>query len=202
VFVRGRRGRDFIYGCWIYNYLYSQCLSPLTLWVPIPLRGGVLDTTLCDKVSQWLPSGRWFSPISTTNKTDRRVITYLIKIISPHLLIFYRLFCNITDVLLKVALNTIKPYPVAIKTSGRFVAGIRCTPFTSGVLFYLFVYGTVYARCTTSYTVLNWAAYCGSRWLKRWYFFFRVTISNPSLGMASSVPLQQIIVSAIALSFL
>jgi hypothetical protein len=37
------------YGSWIYNYLYNQCLSPLTLWVRIPLRRDVLDTTLCDQ---------------------------------------------------------------------------------------------------------------------------------------------------------
>ena len=37
------------YGSWIYNYLYNQCLSPLTLWVRILLRWGVLDT-LCDKL--------------------------------------------------------------------------------------------------------------------------------------------------------
>jgi hypothetical protein len=30
----------------------------------------VLDTTLCNKVCQWLPAGRWFSPVSSTNKTD------------------------------------------------------------------------------------------------------------------------------------
>ena len=47
------------YGSWIYNYLCNQCLSPLTLW--IPFRWGVLDTTLCDKVCQWLVAGRWFS---------------------------------------------------------------------------------------------------------------------------------------------
>jgi len=29
-----RRGHD---GSWIYNYLCNQCLSPLTLWVRIPL---------------------------------------------------------------------------------------------------------------------------------------------------------------------
>ncbi len=32
---------------------------------------GVLDTTICDKVCQWLEAGRWFSPstpISSTNK--------------------------------------------------------------------------------------------------------------------------------------
>jgi hypothetical protein len=48
---------------------------------------GVLDTTLCDKVCQWLVAGRWFSlsnPISSTNKTDCH---------------------DITEILLKVALN-------------------------------------------------------------------------------------------------
>ena len=50
------------YGSWIYNYLCSQCLSRLTLWVRISLRRGVIDTTLCDKVCQWLATGRWFSP--------------------------------------------------------------------------------------------------------------------------------------------
>jgi hypothetical protein len=31
------------------------------LWVQIPLRGGVLDTTLCDKDCQCLATGWWFS---------------------------------------------------------------------------------------------------------------------------------------------
>jgi len=59
------------------------------LWVWILLRRGVLDTTLCDKVCQWLTAGKWFSPgtlISSINKTDRH---------------------DITEILLKVALNTI-----------------------------------------------------------------------------------------------
>jgi hypothetical protein len=38
------------YGSWIYNYLCNQCLSPLKLWVQIPLRRGVLDATFCDNV--------------------------------------------------------------------------------------------------------------------------------------------------------
>jgi hypothetical protein len=42
----------------------------LTLRVRIPLRRGVLDTTLCDKMCQRLAAGRWFSPVSSTNKTD------------------------------------------------------------------------------------------------------------------------------------
>ena len=81
------------YGSWIYSYLCNQCLSPLMLWVCIPLRRGVFNTTLCDFVCQWLTIGRWFSPgtpVSSTNKTDRH---------------------DITEILLKVALNTINSNP-------------------------------------------------------------------------------------------
>jgi hypothetical protein len=49
----------------------------------------VLDTTLCDKDRLLLAAGLWFSPgtqVSSTNKTDRH---------------------DITEILLKVALNTI-----------------------------------------------------------------------------------------------
>ena len=48
-------------------------LSPLMLWVRIPLRWGVLNTTLCDKECQWYAAGQWFSPgtpVSSPNKTD------------------------------------------------------------------------------------------------------------------------------------
>ena len=51
---------------WIYNYLCSQCMSPLKSW------SGVLDNTFYDKVCQWLEAGRWFStgtPLSSTRKT-------------------------------------------------------------------------------------------------------------------------------------
>jgi hypothetical protein len=48
-------------------YLHTDWLK-----VRMPLRRGVLDATLCDKVCQWLATGRWFSPgtpVSSTNKT-------------------------------------------------------------------------------------------------------------------------------------
>jgi hypothetical protein len=67
--------------------LCNQCLSPLMLWVRISIRARY--TTLCDKVCQWLATGLWFSPgptVSPTNKTDCH---------------------NITEILLKVVLNTI-----------------------------------------------------------------------------------------------
>jgi hypothetical protein len=60
------------YGSWIHNYLCSQCLSPQKLWVRIPHGRGVLDTTLCDEVCQWLATGLFSlgTPVSSTNKTD------------------------------------------------------------------------------------------------------------------------------------
>ena len=53
----------------------------------------VLDTTLCDKVCQWLAAGLWFCPgttVTSINKTDHH---------------------DITEILLKVALNTITLTP-------------------------------------------------------------------------------------------
>ena len=77
------------YGSWNYNYLCNQCLSPLKLWIWIWISIRTRCTTLCDKVCQLLATGLWFSPgtpVSSTNKTDRH---------------------HITEILLKVALNTI-----------------------------------------------------------------------------------------------
>jgi hypothetical protein len=54
-----------------------------------PFRWGELDTTLCDKVRQWLAIARWFSLgslVSSTSKADCQ---------------------DISEILLKVALNTI-----------------------------------------------------------------------------------------------
>ena len=59
------------------------------LWVRLPIRARC--TTLSDKVCQWFVAGLWFSPalpVSSTNKTDHH---------------------DITELLLKVALSTIKP---------------------------------------------------------------------------------------------
>ena len=42
---------------------------------------GVLNTTLCDKVCQWLATGWWFSPgtpVSSTNKSDRHELTEIL----------------------------------------------------------------------------------------------------------------------------
>ena len=54
------------------------------LCVRIPLRQGVLDTTLCDTVCQWLATGQWFSPdtpVSSTNKTDSNDIADTLYIV-------------------------------------------------------------------------------------------------------------------------
>ena len=89
-----------------FNYPWNQCLSPLTLWVRIPSRWGVLKTTLCDKVCQGLAAGQWFpqgTPDSSTNKADS---------------------LNITKILLKVALNpitlTLTPYIIGSRITIKY----------------------------------------------------------------------------------
>ena len=72
------------YCCWNYNYLCNQCLSPIKLW-------RVILNTLCDEVCQWLATGQWFSSVSSTNKNYRH---------------------DITEILLKVALNTINQHTI------------------------------------------------------------------------------------------
>ena len=70
--------RSCSYDSWIYNYLCNKCLSPLKLWVRILLRRGVLDTTLCDKVCQWLAACQWreggLKNFKGTESWERRVL--------------------------------------------------------------------------------------------------------------------------------
>ena len=50
------------FGRWIHKYLCNHCLSPLSCEFESHSAWGVLDTTLCDKVCQWLAADLWFSP--------------------------------------------------------------------------------------------------------------------------------------------
>ena len=62
---------------------------------------------ICDKVCRWLATGRWFSSctlVSSTNKTDRH---------------------DITEILLKVALNTINQPTITISDRG-FITILYC----------------------------------------------------------------------------
>jgi hypothetical protein len=76
--------------CAISAYHHYSCEFESHSW------RGVLETTLCDQVCQLLVAGRWFSPgtlVSSTNKTDHH---------------------NITEILLKVVLNTITIHSTSI----------------------------------------------------------------------------------------
>jgi hypothetical protein len=87
IWGRGDRDRMVVGFTTTYSisaYHHYRCEFETRSW-----RRGVLDTTLCDKVCQWLVAGRWFSlstPVSSTNKTDRH---------------------ELNKTLLKVSLNTI-----------------------------------------------------------------------------------------------
>jgi len=82
IFMWGRRGRDRL----VDGFTTIYAISAYHHWCcEFESR-----TTLCDKVCQWLATGRWFSPgppVSSINKTD---------------------LLDLTEILLKVALSTIK----------------------------------------------------------------------------------------------
>ena len=84
----GRRDRNSMVVGFTTTYAISVYHAPLMLWVRIPIR--TRCTTLYAKACQWFATGRWFSqgtPVFSTNKTYRH---------------------DKTEILLKVALNTIK----------------------------------------------------------------------------------------------
>ena len=103
---------------------------------------GILDTTSCDKVCQWLATGRWFSLgtlVFSTNKTDRH---------------------DLTEILLKVALNTIilNPQNLSKVTFQNNILPLymkmdhACTMsgsrFSWHLIFYIFIF---FARTTWPY---------------------------------------------------
>ena len=66
------------FGRWIHKYLCNHCLSPLSCEFESHSAWGVLDTTLCDKVCQWLAADLWFSLVSSTNKAERHYKTEIL----------------------------------------------------------------------------------------------------------------------------
>ena len=97
--IRGHHCRDrivvgFTTICASSAYHHKRCEFESSSW------WGVLDTTLYDKVCQWLATGQLFSPgtaVSSINKTDRH---------------------DITGILLKVALSTLTPSQRVIRIYG------------------------------------------------------------------------------------
>jgi hypothetical protein len=67
-----------MWGSWIYNYLWNQCLSTLTLWVRIPFREVCsIQHYVIKFVSDLWQVSVFFlcTPVSSTNKIDRHDIT-------------------------------------------------------------------------------------------------------------------------------
>ena len=83
----GRRGCDRM----VVGFTTTYAISAYHHWCEFEFRSGRDVQHYVIKVCQWLVTDQWFSagpPVSSTNKTDRH---------------------DITEILLKVAFNTIKP---------------------------------------------------------------------------------------------
>jgi hypothetical protein len=148
----------------------NHCLSLLKLWVRIPLKRGVLDTTLSDKVCQWLSTGLWYSPgtpVSSTNKTDRH---------------------DIAEILLKVVLNTITliPYTPILHDEAEFIQKQNNykTPSIPKLLWctyiYLFLLHCTYVKGVCKFTVNvcdNWKPFCATKVLLVALIIVKITLN-------------------------
>ena len=126
------------------NHFYILIFIPM-LWVWISIRARC--TTLCNKVCQWLATGLWFSPgtpVSSINKTNS----------------YY-----ITEILLKVALNTInQTYKINLCIAPIYtyhVSIVKKESFLNLKLLYLILLH----RCPRNSEI--------SKWNKNWYFIQR-----------------------------
>ena len=84
--------------------LLKEVINTLTL---PPSWRGVLVTTLCDQVCQWLATGRWFSTgtlVSSTIKTDCHDITEILLKVALNT---KNLNLNLIEILLKKVVNTL-----------------------------------------------------------------------------------------------
>jgi hypothetical protein len=91
-------------------------------------------TTLCGKVCQWLAAGWWFSPgtpVSSTNKTDSH---------------------DITEILLKVALNIINHYCSNQMKNKKYYNKVPIMYYSEKTTDLLQVTNKLYHKCCTEYT--------------------------------------------------
>jgi hypothetical protein len=103
----------------IYYYLCNQCLSPLMLWVRISIRAWC--TTLCDKVCQWLTTGRWFPPpikltavaLDTIKQTNIHFLCYFDKFNRWNSCLLFSIFSK-SPRSIYILLCTYKPYTFSI----------------------------------------------------------------------------------------
>ena len=91
-----------------YNRMISNLSTIVIDILEICAMLGCTYTTLCDKVCQWVATGRWLTPVSSTNKTD----------------------CyEMTEILLKVALSTTIPNQTKMWLTFPFFNIFSCNQF-------------------------------------------------------------------------
>jgi len=142
------------YGIWIYSYLCNQCLSPLMLWVWILIRARC--TTLCDKVCQWLATGRWLSPGPPPIKLTTRI----------------------TEILLKVTLNTIKQTNIIAFINNaviKLLPRISCQPMLKHTTHYIWLTWIIsWALNAILHKVSPSFSYLFRHPVTEWWIYFKI----------------------------
>jgi hypothetical protein len=118
---------SLLYDLWIYNYLFNQCVSPLTLWVRLPLmaRCTIMWYSLsmnCDRsvVSSTGARGTDHPPFSNFPFTNLFSIKFLYFFIISSLFPYFNLFVWIfiqSYVNIKLHVSTLYRYCMNIDTN-------------------------------------------------------------------------------------
>ena len=154
-----------------------QCLSPLTLWVRIPLRRCVLDTTLCNSVSMTCgrPVGFFLGSTNKANCHDIAEILFKMRLNSitktPFPLIWIILLFGISGNLILLC------YHVSFEIQ-HFICRIICAiPYSSIMLMLLTEYILdVYQKHALMRCFCNTYIFWGTRiWLDIAYHNFNIT---------------------------
>jgi hypothetical protein len=81
-YINSMRGRGGGY-CMVFGFsttgIYAISAITTNVVSSNPAQARCTDTTLCNKVCQWLAAGQWFSLVSSSNKTDWNIVESGIK---------------------------------------------------------------------------------------------------------------------------
>ena len=129
--------------------------------VRTPLRRGVLHTTLCDKVYQWLAAGQWFSPVtqvSSTNKTLPRYSWNLHIVMAVWLNHFWKSYCPFS---LKNFVFVLKITFTLITLFFQFVGGElggknACIKWTTSFLLFSLWIVYIVLSSLRAYNIITW----------------------------------------------
>jgi hypothetical protein len=138
----------------------------------------LLDITLCNKVRQWLATGKWFSPgtpVSSTNKTDRHDITeILLKVALYQTSTKIIFFPTVTIKLWSVLYSDAAPDPILVLLLySQHVCLFTGNYFGAGLELTFVVFSIHNCNIKLVFKTLNYLAFPSFDFERTWWMLFQ-----------------------------